>query len=275
MTTADNEIRVGTKMVRIEEPTGWKFLEATEIIAEMTQEVPDLLKANEEYVTSRREADAITITYEEARVRYPELVAMAEPDAWWAERGGSIRVLGEPPSDAEQQLMMFGHVFAKAKEKAVRLVAVLSAPDGELKKADESSGIDEYLKGWERELLHGTKVSQLAHILALSLTAMRDEFAADGEAAAAVGEIRQFFRGTQTQPPPSPSPSVPPTPQEAPAANSPPESSDESTRPTSSTGSPTPTGGTEPTPSTDPDGASSGTSQTASVPESVTASTPA
>lgn len=265
------EVRIGERLIPIESPNGFKFMEATELIGQISEAVPTLQAESERFVREYRERNGEVLDRAIALIKYPEALKDVD-DEWWESQGQKVTLLGDKPDGFQHGLAMFKKVYSAAREPLVRLVAVLAAPAGDLHREDTGGDLNAYLEKFGKELLHNGRLTDLVVILVRSLEAMKDEFAQDGEAMRAVGEIQTFLgRGTATPTPSASSPSTSSEPSDEPSAittppaDTAPTADESSPRPASSTPSPSPTDGAAPTPSTDPAGRSSESSEPASA----------
>lgn len=255
--TEDKQITIGSKAIRIDTITGWKFLEAAEVLAKITEELPGVYNKMEEFSQQRMKSTEKVYSRAAALASFTkELNGIT--DEWWKANGEEMRLPGPRPSIQEQVIFVFPEVLNKARPLVKRLLAVLSVPNNELQQAASGdAGIDALLEQWGNDLIFQGSIGQLIGLLVTAVDAFRKEATEDPEVQALLARAAEMFLGQES---PTGSTLTEDDGQPQTETETTDEDDESARKPTSSSDSPTPLDGSPETSSTDLGGAPSDTS---------------
>lgn len=183
-------VQIGTKVVTIGTITGWKFLESAELIASITEQLPELYVAMEAFRVKRIESGTRTYSKATALAMFSEQMTRIT-DEDWMRIGNELVLPGEPPSVQEQIAQVFPDALRKARPLVTRLLAVLAVPNTELEAAVSAGGegLEGKITEWQNLLLFSGSVSNLIRLVAAAVEAFKAEAEADEEVKALVGKL--------------------------------------------------------------------------------------
>lgn len=237
------DIVVGDKVVTIQPLRGFKAVKAGQIIGSAAHTISELVDAVADYRAAYAERHPVTINRELNSAH-----GYGYPDEAFDEKG-ELTLPGNP-NDNEVLLAVFPNVMDMANEQLIDLLALMLAPNDELRKAFDDGDVEPVLKAWRGRILYDMDMPQIVELAGKVGDVLRDELTGLGDS---VGKLAALWR-------PTPQPDSPDDPT---TDTSPPRTSsenDESERepepttltdssPTSSTDSPTATDGEPSTPS--------------------------
>lgn len=245
-------VKLGDREVVIEPFKGYKAKRVGRLVARLSKHVPEFIdqmaEFRRDYATKhyRRITKgmalqrAIPNTVEDDKIPEDQRAALqASLDrvaaGYQALLDGELQDkdhvdLPEEPSGQEVVLAVFGKAWDIAEEETLEVLALLVAPNADLRQAYRDDGVEEYLKDLADDLMFDANVEDLVELAVVGVETIRAQFAGK---AGAVGKLISLLSSTDQATPESPSPAAQ---QETPTTSTPPS-------PSSSTDSPEPTGG--------------------------------
>jgi hypothetical protein len=191
----DKTVTIGSKAIRIDTITGWKFMESAELIAKITEALPGIYNRMEEFSQQRMKSTEKVYTRAAALASFGEELKDITPE-WWEANGNEMRLPGPRPSIQEQVIYVFPEAFKQARPLVARLLAVLSVPNDELFQASSGGGedaIDVLLTKWADEMLFHGSIADLVKIAVMAVEAFRREATQDPEVKALLARLAQMF----------------------------------------------------------------------------------
>lgn len=184
------EVRIKDKVITIPSISGWKFLEAAELIAQITEQLPELYNGMEEFRLKRIETGTRVWPRAAALVQFPEQLARIT-DEEWAAMGEELTLPGGAPSTQEQVAQVFPQALAKAKPLVVRLLSVLTIPGEELEAAVAAGGegLATALDKWGNFILLNGRMADLLKLVVMAIDAFKAEAQDDPEVSGLVGKV--------------------------------------------------------------------------------------
>lgn len=256
---SSSTVEIDGHKIAIEAISGWKFLEASEIIANITEAAPEIFKEVEDFTQARIKAGEKVYTRAAALAAFADQGLDKLPEEQWAAMGQEITLPGPRPTGPEQVAQVLPHALRVARPLVCRLLAVLAVPNGELEQAEgDETKVNEIVKVWENRLLFNGRVRDLIKVAVMGVEAFRAEATEDEEVRELMGKLAALLPGAAQAAQEAVGA------QEA-AAQQPTEPSEKSPNSTSSTDSQTPSDGSPDGSSSDLDGESSGDLESAST----------
>lgn len=200
---ANRDVRVGDRTITVQEFSGYKFLEATELVAQVMDQVPELDQQLADWVQHWADSHAEDMSRAAAEFMYgadhPRLSKISE-EAW--QQSGQ-RLQQKP---APNQGMVIAQVFPKAyrfaREPLTNLIALVATPNSELAD-DDANSRSPYEDGGSvhkarQFVLHNAGMGALMQLLTVALEATREELQA-ADLRELMGNLRSLLGGEPTQ----------------------------------------------------------------------------
>lgn len=157
---------------------GFKAIRAGRLLARVTDQVQDLWDKSDTYVEQYKQGHTMRVTKVEAEIKgwpidFPEGVVFLEYPGM--------------PSDEQVMLHVFRGAFEVIEKELLQLLALVLAPNNELKDAVEDEGrggVDGYLKRKGEALLHEADLGELVDVAIAARQLIGKEFEGKTEALA-------------------------------------------------------------------------------------------
>jgi hypothetical protein len=193
------QVTIGGQPRAVEPITGYKAIRGGRLISKASAVLPEAFRALADFRREYAESNAIIVTPALAKLPRFQREIIADDgtvsyEAVWtdqdfAEAGGEIKLPADP-SGMEQVLAVLPVVWDTAERPVVELVTLLLSPNAELKLADKTGQIDEYLAERSVELLHELAFDEIAGIIEVLGTMLGSALGGDaaGEAVTRTAE---------------------------------------------------------------------------------------
>jgi hypothetical protein len=192
----DSKVTIGNTNIVIDGISGWKFLEATEIVGNITEAAPDIFEKMEAFTVKRIQAGEKVYTRASALVAFPDQGLQELSDERWTAMDNEIRLPGPRPTTQEQVAQILPEALKVTRPLVCRLLAVLAVPDGELEKAHGNMDeVNKIVAEWETRLLFEGKLRDLVKVAAMAVEAFKAEATEDPEVRELLGKLPALFTG--------------------------------------------------------------------------------
>src|SRR5262245_44151242 len=144
------QVTLGDKTYTLEGFRAFKALRAGDILARITHDVPGILEKMAEYSARAEEWNTVTVGRASAQAQYPHLV-VGMTDADWEAENNTVTLV-KPPEFEEQIVAVFPEIFKTARDHVLELLALIIAPNSELRRADDQGeqAVMEVLNGYKK-----------------------------------------------------------------------------------------------------------------------------
>lgn len=230
---SSRDVTIGESTVTIQRFKGFKALEVARIVADISEQVPEIQQEIAEFTNTYEESNTIKITPGMAML--PRFVGLGLTDDHFARAGGVIEVPVSPKT-WEQVAAVFPSIFGAARDEVVKLLALLTTPNSKLREWDDADTVDDELTKAGKALLHDADFDEYVDLIVAAAEVIQEQFKGKSDV---VGKLAGLWSG-----------------QKAKATGS-------RKKPESSTASPELTDGAEPKPSSGSSGARSSRSVSA------------
>jgi hypothetical protein len=185
-------IRVGDRTIDVAQFSAFKFLEATDLLANILEASDSLddemVKLAESW---RKTSPPRTMNRATAALELDPDEYEAISDEAWEKSGGEI-TLTPRPQGARIGLRLFPKLYKHGRRDFENLIALIATPNSELDQAEEN-GTDLYAPGGpvhrnRRHILHGGSPSQMVKLGVAALDVLGEELR-EGQLADAVGKL--------------------------------------------------------------------------------------
>lgn len=169
------QVTVGERSITIARFRGFKALTIAEAVAEIARAYPELASKAAEFESTYIEENKLILTRPEVDLRYGEDSAQISDEAW-QETEGKYE-LKRMPSAQERLAAMWPEILVAAKDPAMRLLAIVSLSNEELRDADEADRVAEAIEERRKELLHDGEPDQLVELFVKGAIVAQEQFA--------------------------------------------------------------------------------------------------
>ena len=172
-------VRVGDRDITVAKLSTFKALRASEMLADLLEVVPGLIDEANSYAKETQEKNTIRVT--RAMVRNPafrDAYGVVEED--FPDGEDVLELPGAAPPTQEVIAAVAPKLMRTVPHQLVALVALVLAPNSELEEADETDGVDEYLRLASRKLRHQADADQLVDAATAVIEVVRGQFSGTG-----------------------------------------------------------------------------------------------
>lgn len=171
---ASQEVLVGERSYRIARFRGLKAQLILKLTAELAKAYPDLQSKVAEFEQSYIDESSLTLSRTEVELRYG---ADAEriSEAAWETTGGEYK-LKQMPTTQERLAAIWPDLLLSAEVPVLRLLAVISLSNEDLRAADEADTVDEKIEERRKELLYDGPPEELVELAVAGVNVARDQF---------------------------------------------------------------------------------------------------
>lgn len=192
---SNRDVQIGDRTVTIQAFKGFKALEVARIVAAIGKQAPDVQQEIAEFTNQYEESNTVKITPGMAVL--PRYEGLGLTDDHFARSGGVIEVPLSPKT-WEQVAAVFPSVFEAARDDVVKLLALLTTPNSELREWDEADAVDDELEKEGRKLLHDADFDQYVDLLIAAVEVVQEQFKGKADA---VGKVAGLWSGRQSTKP--------------------------------------------------------------------------
>lgn len=167
-------VHINGEPVTVGKLSVWKAIRVGKIVSEVMSEIPNLSEDLSEFSRDYASKNVVRISRAAAELRFdPEELKRVSEEAWQA-NGGEL-VLPGSPSPADLIAFAFPRVFSHAHEKVLELLAILVAPNSELRTADENGTIETTIESKKKALAYAD-AEVLVDLLGLAADVIEEQF---------------------------------------------------------------------------------------------------
>ena len=183
-------VTLGGLSVTVQRFSTFKVIEATAIVTSVMEEIPELGEKIATFQRTYAAENEMSISRATAELRYPpEQLANISEEAWAA--SDNRLVVPGSPSVVDIAAHVFPDVFRVAQEQILRLLALVAAPNDELRRADEAGNVEEYLSQKAKALRH-EDAGELLDLLVATAEVLTDQFDTGGDRLGPLGRLIGF-----------------------------------------------------------------------------------
>lgn len=189
-------VQVGDRSLVIGDFSPFKFLEASALVSELSEQFPDVFDRIAAFKSDYAVKHGPVLERATAEFQYPDDTKGISETAW--ERAGHvIRMPAEVPTQAVV-VAMFHQVFQLSRERVTDLLALSLTPNSELKKADTEGtfNLKVATEQYRDLLMHEATLSQFIHVALAVRSQLEEEYRANEDD---LGEALPFLITPKTR----------------------------------------------------------------------------
>lgn len=190
---AAREVRIGDRTYPIARFKGFKAVRAGRIVQQLSDQYPVILDAMAEFTRNYEAKNTVRIT--RAMAHLPRFQALGLTDQDFD--GREYIELPQAPSGEERLFAVFHKVMTIFEQQLMELLALIVAPNSELRRADSEDRVDQYLADLGKELLFEGDLDELAMLLVEAREVIEEQFTGKLERLRLLWAIREGVQQVQ------------------------------------------------------------------------------